>query len=267
ESLGLAQTWLYPSDVCEHLLEITHDLTGLSWWATIVALTVAIRIACMPIYMRSSDMTARTMAMRPEMEELARRFTVEQSSPQEFIAERRALMAKHGVSQKWLFLPVVVNMFFGFGMFFGLDYIAQKDYPDFRDEGVLWFPNLNAPDPYLGLHFLAAVPFALLVKWGGENGINTLSPFVTRIFMAMPFVTIFYTMSFPAATILYFTTSTLFTMLQSLALRLPAFRRTFRMAPLRRAPVDSAASAKTFREQWNTALEAARKAAQEKQNK
>ncbi|KAK9378250.1 Oxa1p [Kockiozyma suomiensis] len=269
QSLGLAKTWIYPTDICQHLLENMHVLSGLPWWAAIVLTTVACRVLLFPIYVKASDMTARTQKMQPALVKLTEDFAKQGGSAAEFIVSRRQLMDEYGVKQRWIFAPMLVNLCYGLGMFLGLMHMAGADVPGFNTEGTLWFPNLNDPDRYLGLQIIAASSFTLLFQLGGETGINTLSPGIKRLMLTLPFVSIFFTMSLPAGVILYFCTTSFITTLQSMLLRSLRFRKMTHMTPLVKPSErpSTATQNQSFQKQWEMMVDAAKRAAKEQEQK
>ena len=69
-SIGLAQTWYWPSDIIQHVLEAVHVYSGLPWWGTIAAPTILIRCLMFPLYLKSSDTVARNSHIKPELDAL-----------------------------------------------------------------------------------------------------------------------------------------------------------------------------------------------------
>ncbi|KAK7204505.1 60Kd inner membrane protein-domain-containing protein [Myxozyma melibiosi] len=267
QSLGLAQTWVWPSDICQHLLDIVHSQVGLPWWGTIILTTVTARLLLFPIYMKSSDMTARVQQIQPEIQELSHEFANGDKSVEEFVAGRKAIMEKHGIRQRWVLAPLFVNLIFGFGMLLGIEYMAVKGAPGFATEGTAWFPDLSARDPYLGLHFITATLLTAAFKFGGEVGINTMGPKFMRIMLVLPFASILFTMGLPSAVMLYFSASSVCSIGQTYLLRSAWFRTWARMAPMVKPAAPSAASQQAqldLQKQFNMMLEAAKKAANQK---
>ncbi len=65
ETLG----W-WPSDLAILAVDGVHAATGMPYWATIVAITLGIRTAILPIGLLAARNGARTAAMKPEMDAL-----------------------------------------------------------------------------------------------------------------------------------------------------------------------------------------------------
>lgn len=64
----MASYW--PPDLAMMAVEGVHGMTGMPYWMTIVAITLGIRTAILPIGILAARNGARTAAMKPEMDAL-----------------------------------------------------------------------------------------------------------------------------------------------------------------------------------------------------
>ncbi|KAK9325707.1 60Kd inner membrane protein-domain-containing protein [Lipomyces orientalis] len=268
ESIGLAKSWLWPGDVCQHLLEYFHVYTGLPWWSTIIGATVAVRVLTFPLYLKSSDMTARAAIANPIINELTIELLKSGQLPMAEIQKRRKeVLREHGVDTRWMLAPLFLNLFVGLGFFFGLERMTHADMPDLKTQGAYWFEDLTKRDPYLVLSVVPAIMFMILFKGGGDTGVQTMSPKMVKVFMALPFISILFTMNLPAAVLLNFTASSFVGAAQATMLKSPAFRRMAGLAPILKRNPASTESTASMRNQMQMMMEALKKAAEEEAKK
>jgi YidC/Oxa1 family membrane protein insertase len=235
QSLGLAQNWWWPPDIFQHIFEYTHVYTGLPWWGTIAVVTVGMRLVMFPLYFKASDTTARFSKLQPEMQKILEDYqkSKDPMDGQKALLRRKKLMAEHNVKYRWLMAPMFSAPFF-IGIFAGLNRMCAAQVADLAHEGLLWFSNLSATDPYLGLQVITAGIYSSTFKLGGEMG-ATASPAAStmrKILPWMPLIAIPLTMKIPAATCFYFALNGLLSLIQAAAFRSPTFRKLTGMSPL-----------------------------------
>ncbi|KAK9478674.1 60Kd inner membrane protein-domain-containing protein [Lipomyces japonicus] len=261
-SIGLAQTWYWPPDLIQHLAEYVHVFTDTPWWASIVICTIGIRALLLPAFILSSDHANRMLKVKPELEKLMKDFSTDKAAnPTAFLLARKALLKEHNISTKWISAPMI-TLPISLGMFFGFNNMGNADIAGFAEQGAFWFTNLAAPDPYLILHFITATSFAAVTRIGGETGVQSLSPFFLNLLTVLPFVSVMFTVNLPASVLVYLTTTSVWAILQSLLLRTNRGRSLIGLSPLIRP--DRTSPQKPFAEQWKEFLDAAKKAAEEK---
>lgn len=235
QSLGLAQSWWWPPDLFQHIFEYTHVYTGLPWWATIAVVTVGMRLAMLPMYYKASDTTARFTKLQPEMQNILEEYqkSKDPMEGQKALMKRKKLMADHNVKYRWLMGPMFGAPFF-VGIFAGLNRMSAVPVEGLLHEGLLWFTNLSATDPYLGLQIVTAAIYSATFKLGGEMGATTSPAASTmrKILPWMPIIAIPLTMKVPAATCFYFALNGLLSLFQAAAFRSPTVRKLIGLSPL-----------------------------------
>ncbi|KAK9453575.1 60Kd inner membrane protein-domain-containing protein, partial [Dipodascopsis uninucleata] len=267
ESLGLAQSWLWPPDMFQHLLELVHIGSHSSWGMSIVLLTLGIRLICFPILIKSSDVAMRMAKIKPELDALMSSYvsnTAGGVSLQELGHKRKELLVKHNVKTGWLLAPLI-NLPIGLGMFFGLNSMSGKNVAGFENQGAFWFTNLSEPDPFFGLPIISAVNFSLLTINGGETGIQSLSPAFKKALVVLPFASMLFTAQLSSGVMVYFATTSAWAIVQSALLRNKAFRSVLGLSEIVK-PVNIPSqkqSQNNYQKQWNLILEAAKRAAEE----
>ncbi|ODQ67366.1 hypothetical protein NADFUDRAFT_81867 [Nadsonia fulvescens var. elongata DSM 6958] len=260
QSVGLAQTWYWPADFLQHVLEMVHVYSGLPWWGTIVATAIAVRVAFFPLFLKASDTAARMAPIKPQIDQLsaeARRA----SNPveiQKIGRKRKTLLAEHGVQMKYSFFPIL-QMPFSIGFFLGLRRMAEVPVDGFTTQGAYWFTDLAASDPFIILPVASAAIFSATIYGGGELA-QSYGPMMKKVMMYLPIVSIPITMFFSSAIVLYFFVNSALGFLQSFLLRNNAFRQWCGIAikvdpPLSDKPVENKSIRETFKDYYEQSLE------------
>lgn len=266
QSIGLAKSWWWPPDLVQHLLEVVHVSTGLPWWATIAVVTISVRALLFPIYVKSSDMMARNARIKPQLDEIQATLmdADDMAASQTAILKRKKLLAKHGIKNRYLAAPVL-QLPLAIGFFSGIRSMANYPVDGFQDQGILWFQDLTAADPYLGLQVLSAAVIMGFMRLGGETGAQNFSPAMKKILTILPLVSIPATMSFSSGVVLYFFVNGLFSVLQTTILKAKWFRKTFGLADLvPPPPVDPSKPQEGIMDSFKKNMEKARLQAQKK---
>lgn len=270
QSLGLAQSWYWPPDFFQHIFELMHVYSGLPWWGSIMCVTVAFRMILLPLYIKSSDHSARMSAIKPELNKITAEYTKidDPLEGQRLLVKRKKLMEASGIKTLYLMMPMLGIPFF-IGIFSGLNRIAAANVYGLSDGGLGWFLDLSIPDPYLGLQVITAVVYAATIKMGGETGASPMSPGMKKILTYMPFIAVPLTMGIPAATCLYFATNSVISVGQTLLLRSPKAREMLGISPIIIPPHDPSAenlsAFQTIKNTFEKAKERAEKMAREQE--
>lgn len=266
ESIGLAQTWYWPSDLVQHALEYVHVYTGLPWWGTIVTVTLMVRLALIPFYVKSSDTIARNSHIKPELDKINKQMmeTTDMTEGQKVAMKRKKLLADNGIKNRWLAAPMIqIPMAIGF--FNGIRHMANFPVQGFQDQGILWFSDLTQADPYLGLQVITAAVLISFTRLGGETGAQQFSPTMKKFFTIMPLLSIPATMNLSSAVVLYFAINGSFSVLQTLFLRNKWVRHKLNIADVVQHPVDPAQANKGIMETFRENMAKSREQAERKQ--
>lgn len=198
-----------------------------------MCVTVAMRTLLLPLYIKSSDHSARMTMLKPELNKITQDYMKVEDplEGQRLLIKRRKLMQDSGVKTLYLMMPMFSIPFF-IGIFSGLNRMCAAKVYGMMDQGLYWFPDLTAADPYLGLQVITAVVYAATIKMGGETGASPMSPGMKKIFTYMPFIAVPMTMGVPAATCLYFATNSVLSVGQTLLLKSPTARKFLGLHPI-----------------------------------
>ena len=114
----------WPSSICEYLIHHTHVVTGCPYYQSIIACTLALRFAMLPVAIRTVRNTSRMQHMNPELKAVQARIEkTDMNDPKNqkvYREQMQALFKKYDCNpMRSLALPLVQMPVF-MGMFFGL---------------------------------------------------------------------------------------------------------------------------------------------------
>lgn len=249
-SIGLADGW-GPTAIIERILEITHVYTGLPWWATIAVATVGIRAAMVPLYVKASANAAKMSHVKPELDKALSDLqnAANQQEQLQAAANRKKIMKDHDIKLSHQFFPML-QLPIAYGFFQGLRKMANHPVEGFQTQGLSWFENLSAVDPYCGLQVLTTAVVVGMVRSGGETGATQINPLMKKLLLWLPIVSIFITKEFSAAVVLYFAVNSTFSFFQTLLLRSEWFRTFMKMPEMAKPNPDAPKGPSTVSEWW-----------------
>ena len=228
------------------LLEWLHTTAGLSWAFAIIALTLMVRVVIVPLTIKQIRSMQKLQIVAPELKAIQAKYKNDKKRQQEEIMN---FYRENKVNPAASCLPIVLQI----PVFIALFFVLR----DFEEE--VWRPEYPGSD----LGFLGIVPditepisahwsgYLLLVLYVASQVLSTILMSTTMdrtqriIFIALPFVFVFFILGFPTGLMLYWVTTNLWTVGQGLVTRrlmpkpaqAPA-KRTSRAEP--RAAGDSA---------------------------
>ncbi len=214
-------------DITESVLKFWHDSVGLSWGASIIGLTVVVRLAILPLTFKQVRSMQDLQRLQPEMKRLQARYKEDR---QRLNQEMMKLYQEHKVNPLGSCLPIVLQLPFFISLFYMLrkdlrfDICGQTAVPcgEYKGGGYgedfLFIPDLT--DKATG-----AVLVTLIVLYVGTQLISGLVSTVTadptqrRMMLALPFVFVVFIVNFTAGLILYWITTNTWTIGQQLLVR------------------------------------------------
>ncbi|ETK96195.1 hypothetical protein L915_00999 [Phytophthora nicotianae] len=216
------------SDMAIRSLDVIHSTTGLPWWATIIATTVAVRTVFFPMTVISMRNAAKMKQFQPEMLKLKDQMdsnpTRDAESAQEFQKKYKALMKKHDVNPlKSMLTPLSqIPVFLGF--FWGLQDIS-KYFPEYAHEGIGWVPDLSAADPTMALPVISSALVVASVELGGDAMADDMKDKMKFGMRCFALLMVPLTMKFQSGIFVYWVTSNMFTLTQTALMRLNVVKR------------------------------------------
>jgi YidC/Oxa1 family membrane protein insertase len=197
-------------DVADAILKFFHDEVGFGWGASIIAMTVAIRLAILPLTFKGVKGMQELQRLQPQMKRLQERYKDDKQRLQQ---EMMKLYQEHQVNPLSSCLPILLQLPFFMALFFLL-----QDEPLLEGEPFLFIPDLAA-------EATGAVLVVLIVLYISTQLGASLVTLVSadkmqrRIFLALPFVFVIFIINFPSGLIVYWITTNVWTVGQQLAVR------------------------------------------------
>jgi YidC/Oxa1 family membrane protein insertase len=241
-------------DALTAVLEWLHTSASLNWGIAIVVLTLMVRIVIVPLTIKQIRSMQKLQAVAPELKALQQKYKHDKQRQQQEIMN---FYRENKVNPASSCLPILLQIPVFIALFFVLrDFekeVWRPKYPE-SDLGFLGFvPNITDP---VNSHWSG---WLLLVLYVGSQLLSTLLMAATMdrtqraIFIALPFVFIFFILTFPTGLMLYWVTTNLWTIGQGIVTRRlipkpqPPPKRTSRAEPKAR-PADGAAAPAEARE-------------------
>ena len=244
-------------DVFDSILVFFHDSVGFSWGFSIIALTIVVRAALIPLTLKQFKSMQALQRLAPEIKELQAKY---KDDRQRLNQEMMKFYQENKVNPFGSCLPLVLQL----PVFFSLFYMLRKDLKLDICPGIVQYAaahhttvtatTCNQVDPgsakFLFIPDLTAqatgwVLVVLLVLYVGSQLLSSVLMSVTAdrnqryIMIALPFVFVPFILRFPAGLIVYWITTNLWTVGQQYVIR-----RTAGM-PVRGAPVPTGSAAVT----------------------
>lgn len=227
-------------DVFDSVIQFFHNNVGLSWGTSIIALTVVVRTALLPLTIRQFKSMQKLQKFAPQMKEIQERY---KDDKQRLNEEMMKFYRENKVNPFGSCLPLVAQM----PVFISLFYMLRKDLKvdicgptsqivatglkngtslantycnDVQPGSAKWFfiPDLTAPAT-------GAVLVTLIVLYVGSQLLSSVLMSVATdrnqriLFIAMPFFFVIFVFRFPAGLLLYWITTNLWTVGQQLLVR------------------------------------------------
>jgi YidC/Oxa1 family membrane protein insertase len=244
-------------DVFDSILVFFHDSVGFSWGFSIIALTIVVRAALIPLTLKQFKSMQGLQRLAPEIKALQEKY---KDDRQRLNQEMMKFYQENKVNPFGSCLPLVLQL----PVFFSLFYMLRKDLKLDICPGIVKYAaehhttvtatTCNQVDPgsagFLFIPDLTAaatgwVLAVLLVMYVGSQLMSSVLMAVTAdrnqrmIMIALPFVFVPFILNFPAGLIVYWITTNLWTVGQQYVIR-----RTAGL-PVRGAPVPAGAAAAT----------------------
>jgi YidC/Oxa1 family membrane protein insertase len=249
--LATEGAWL-PTRALDWLLSNVHTVTGLPWWESIMLTTVGIRTVMLPLMLMQIKNTYRLSQARPEIEALLARLKEEQArgnaeATAQYQKQVMGVWARHKAHPAKSFGSLVVQAPLFIGFFSALRGMAAAKVPSLAEGGALWFTDLTVADPTYALPCLASATFLLTIEAGAADGMegqpDKLKSRMKNVMRGVAVVIVPFTLNLPAAVFMYWTASNLFSLAQTLVLKVPSVKKVLGLPDLKKAAAGAGAAA------------------------
>ena len=195
-----------------------HDTIGLSWAWSIIALTLVVRIVLVPLTVKQIHSMQRMQVVAPEIKAIQQKYKNDKRRQQEEMAR---LWKEHGINPAASCLPLLAQLPIFFSLFYVLRHFESHITPPPTPAELGWLhvvPNITdtAKEHWSGILLIVLYVASQLV-----SALLTPMPDKTQraIFIALPFVFVFFVINFPVGLILYWVTTNLWTVGQGIVTR------------------------------------------------
>jgi YidC/Oxa1 family membrane protein insertase len=217
-------------DFFEAILKFFHDTGGLGWGMSIVALTVVVRAALLPLTLKQFKSMQNMAKFQPEIKKLQERY---KGDRERLNQEMMKFYRENKVNPFASCLPLVAQL----PVFLSLFYMLQDDLrldvcPQINPPGTenpkpcgeggaaqfLFIPDIT--DKATG-----SVLITLIVLYVGSQLLSTVLMSTATdktqriIFLALPFVFVIFVINFPAGLLVYWITTNFWTIVQQTIVR------------------------------------------------
>jgi len=236
-------------DVFESILVFFHGLWGGSWGWSIIALTVVVRAAILPLTLRQMKSMRRLQELSPKIKELQAKYKGDKQRQNE---EMMKFYRENQVNPLGSCLPLLLQLPVFIALFYmlrtdlkhdicpGIGAYARSIDKDLGSVTCSSFQNgFNAAHPHAQVHFdtgflfipdltakaTGAVLITLIILYVSTQLASTLLMSVTTdrtqrlIFMALPFFFVIFIINFPAGLLVYWITTNTWTIVQQYIVR------------------------------------------------
>jgi YidC/Oxa1 family membrane protein insertase len=173
KELGLDYGW-GPTAFFEWMIEHIYLDTGIGWGASIIAVTLLIRVALFKFQMNGSDSMAKMQAVAPVVKDLSDKMAEaikngDDETNREARKRQMQIYKAIGVKPINTIAPMLMQGVIGFGAFRCLRGMSTLPVPGMDQSGWLWFTDLTVTDPYHLLPFLSGGIMCLAMKVSGAE--------------------------------------------------------------------------------------------------
>lgn len=226
-------SWYNLADHAVNAVQSMHELTGLHYAGSIVAVTCVIRLAILPIAIRAQKAASRMAHLQPELAVMKKRYealgTPTQAEQKAFADNMKALFNKYEVSPFAAMSAPFLQAPLFLGMFFGMKKMPDIYTTDMSSGGILWFTDLTVPDPMYILPVTCGISFLATIESGKEQMIDgnpQFGPTLVNAFRGMCLIMVPVMTTFPAAMLCYWVPNNIITFVQSVTLKNKSVRRS-----------------------------------------
>jgi YidC/Oxa1 family membrane protein insertase len=217
-------------DFFEAFLKFFHDSVGFGWGASIVALTVVVRAALLPLTLKQFKSMQNMVQFQPQIKELQKKYG---NDRERLNQEMMKFYRENKVNPFASCLPLVAQL----PVFLALFYMLQDDLrrdicPDVNPPSVA-DPKPCGPGGDAEFLFITdltdkatgGVLITLIVLYVGSQLLSTVLMSTATdktqriIFLALPFVFVIFVINFPAGLLVYWITTNFWTIVQQTIVR------------------------------------------------
>lgn len=235
-SLGLCA--YNPAGVVQMCLEHLHMGAGIPWFASIMLMTLGIRICLFPLVILGQKNVAKTANHMPVVQKLQQELSQARRSGNTQATARKAMelqdyMKRNDFNPLKNILPTLAQIPVFLSVFAGIRGMANLPVESMKTGGILWFTDLTICDPIYLLPLITATTLFVTLEFGTDAArTGSMTPGAKMFMRIMPFAILPFTINFPAAMLCYWFSANIISLVQVSFLRQPKVRDYFKIQPL-----------------------------------
>src|SRR4051812_38648682 len=202
-------------DINEAVLRFWHNDVGLSWGASIIGLTVVIRMLILPLTFKQVRSMQALQRLQPEMKKIQQRFKDDKQRQQQAMME---FYREHQVNPLGSCLPLILQ----FPFFIGLYQTLRSDQfqQEVGDGGKFFFiPDITEPLTGAALVVMIVLYVSTQLASSYVSSFNVQDKNQKRLLFIFPFIFVPVVINFEAGLLVYWITTNLWTIGQQLFVR------------------------------------------------
>jgi YidC/Oxa1 family membrane protein insertase len=205
-------------DALTSLLEWLHTSGGLSWAFAIIVLTVMVRMVILPLTIKQIHSMQKLQVVAPELKALQNKFKHDKKRQQEEIMN---FYRENKVNPAASCLPMLLQIPVFIALFFVLKDFEEEVFPSYPGSDLGWLGIVPNITDNINTHWSG---WLLLVIYVASQVASVISmpmtdPRQRYLFMALPFLFVFFIINFPMGLMLYWATTNLWSVGQGLVTR------------------------------------------------
>lgn len=245
-----------------YYLDLMHQF--LPWWLAIIATTATARLAFFPLVLKQNIIGIKSANIMPETQKLQVKMNQAMVAGDAYNqalnrTKLQLLYKEHGLTMKDRLIPILFQAPMYASVFLLLRTLTGVPVEGLSTGGALWFTDLTVPDPYYILPLLTSSSMFMLFEFGLEGAVNPsqgMAPMGRYLLRAMPFGLFFFIQGFPAATLLFWSTSNLFTLAYAMIFKNQWVKKKLNIPQrIQHNPDDLPLANMTFKGQVKTAID------------
>lgn len=246
-----------------HYMDLLTDY--MPWWVAIIGTTATVKLVFTPFILRQNVTGIKLHNLAPQTQKLQEQVNEAMCTGNNYEAALNRsklflLYKEHDVSIWQRLWPSLIQAPAFMSIFLLLRRLSSQPIETMLTGGALWFENLSLPDPLYILPLMTSATLYLQMRYGFEGSVAPLAtagPIAKWMIRVVPVGLFAITYNFPAAVLLYWTSTNVFTLMYARAFRLQAIKRKFNIPEcLVHDPKDLPMSSTSFKSQIKKAMDA-----------
>ncbi|OAL46811.1 mitochondrial export translocase Oxa1 [Pyrenochaeta sp. DS3sAY3a] len=177
KELGLDYGWGMTT-MFEKVIETIYLQTGMGWAGSIVAAAIVVRFSTFYFQAKSSDNVAAMSSLKPLSAPIQEKMEAalargDKAQADLYKMQQQEMMRPYTGTMVSMAGFMVMQGWIGFCAFRCLRAMSYLPVPGMSEDGLLWFTDLTARDPYFILPVATSALMYTIFKNGGETGIST----------------------------------------------------------------------------------------------